>query len=190
MKSPAKHLLGLTLTAALCCGTLAAAAPATPGARPDHFEGSLVNIVAGARSSQPFSLSVDHYATPADLQRLADALATKGAFSARDQLWKETSGYLSVGGRLGYPIAAVTSEETPGGRQIRVIVNRPLSAFEAQYYTRSSKYPFTVVELTLDNNGHGEGRLIGAAKMRLQGNEIAFESLGTQPVRLLDVRQD
>jgi hypothetical protein len=65
-----------------------------------------------------------------------------------------------------------------------------MSTFEVQYSTRSSKYPFSLIELTVDRNGHGEGRLIGAAKLRMRGNELSFESLGTQPLRLLDVRED
>jgi hypothetical protein len=191
-----RHALAVAaLGTLLAAAALAAPAPApAPGEayapRPDQFTGSLVSLVRGARSSKPFVLSIDHYTTGPELQRLADTLGAKGPYAARDELWKQTAGYLSVGGRIGYPVSAVLSQDTPNGRMIRVVVNRPMSTFEVQYSTRSSKYPFSLIELTIDRNGHGEGRLIGAAKLRMRGNELSFESLGTQPLRLLDVRED
>jgi hypothetical protein len=191
MRAPSKPILGLALvlTLALSGGGMAAAASNTTEARPDEFQGNLVNTLRGVRHDQTFTLSVDRYATPDELNRLADTVATKGAFTARDQLWKDTSGYLSIGGGLGYPISAVTSQETPTGRMIRVVVNRPMSLFETQYYTHSSKYPFTVVELNLDRNGHGDGRLIAAAKLQVHNGELAFESFGVQPLVLMDVQE-
>jgi hypothetical protein len=164
--------------------------PAASSPRPDQFTGNLVNTVRGARFNRTFTLSIDHYDSGAELQQLADTLSAKGQLSLRDQLWKGTAGTLSVGGRLAYPVAAVLSQDTSSGRMIRVVMNRPMSTFEVQNYTRSSKYPFSVLELTIDRNGHGEGRLIGAAKLRMHGNELSFESLGVQPLRLMDVRED
>ncbi|HYL05529.1 MAG TPA: hypothetical protein VE075_05795 [Thermoanaerobaculia bacterium] len=158
---------------------------------PDQYTGNMVNTVAGARFNQPFVLSVDHYADGADVQRLTGTLAARGQYSLRDELWHErSSGYLRVGGRIGYPVAAVLSQQTANGRTLHVVLNRPLSTREVQYFTRSSKYPFTVLELNVDNNGKGEGRLLGAAKMEMRGNTLEFVSLGIQPVRLLAVHAD
>lgn len=193
MRTPRKlHLVpALVLAAAagtaLAAGT-ASAAEAVASAHPDQFTGSLVNTVAGARFSQPFILSVDHYAGEAEVQRLTGVLAEKGPYSLRDELWKHSAGYLRIGGRIGYPVAAVLSQETATGRKLTVVLNRPLSAFEVQYFTRSSKYPFTVLELELGPNGAGEGKLIAAAKMQLHGDTLTIESLGIQPLRLLAVR--
>jgi hypothetical protein len=178
-------MIGAAITAITAITANAAAGPAEPSER---FSGSLVNTVAGAHFSQPFILAVDRYASQSDVQRLTGILADRGAYSLRDELWKRTAGYLSVGGGLGRPIAAVFSQDTPTGRTIHVLMNRPLLAFETQYYTRSSKYPFTVVELNLDKNGQGSGRLIGAAKLQMHGDTLEIESLGIQPIHLLAVR--
>ncbi len=202
MKPRARLFPGLAVMAVLAAAlTVAAAVPtqatqpaagtaAAYAARPDQFTGNLVNTYRGARFNQPFTLSIDHYATGAELQQLADTLSAKGQNTLRDELWKGTVGFLSVGGRIGYPVAAVLSQDTANGRMIRVVMNRPLSTFEVQNYTRSSKYPFSVLELTIDRNGRGDGRLVGAAKLRMHGNELSFESLGSQPLRLLGVRED
>jgi hypothetical protein len=183
-------LLAVAASASTEASPAAAGRPVAYSPRPDQFTGNLVNTYRGARFNQPFTLSIDHYATGAELQQLADTLSAKGQNTLRDELWKGTVGFLSVGGRIGYPVAAVLSQDTANGRMIRVVMNRPLSTFEVQNYTRSSKYPFSVLELTIDRNGRGDGRLIGAAKLRMHGNELSFESLGSQPLRLLAVRED
>ena len=197
MRTARKSLLIPALVLAAAAGTAiaagtaraaASAASAASLAHPDQFTGSLVNTVAGARSSQPFILSVDHYAGGAEVQYLTGLLAEKGPYSLRDELWKHSAGYLRIGGRLGYPVAAVLSQDTATGRKLTVVLNRPLSAFEVQYYARSSMYPFTVLELDLDQNGAGHGTLIGAARMRMRGDTLEVQSLGVQPLRLLAVR--
>jgi hypothetical protein len=192
MRTPRKSLLIPALVLAAAAGSAIAAgtapAAAAASAHPDQFTGSLVNTVAGARFSQPFILSVDHYAGGAEVQYLTGLLAEKGPYSLRDELWKHSAGYLRIGGRLGYPVAAVLSQDTATGRKLTVVLNRPLSAFEVQYYARSSMYPFSVLELDLDQNGAGHGTLIGAARMRMLGETLEIQSLGVQPLRLLAVR--
>jgi hypothetical protein len=189
MRTPTRLLMIPTLVMAAALGTAIAAGAVAD--HPDEYTGNMVNTMAGVRFNQPFVLSVGHYADNADVQRLTGTLAAKGQYSLRDDLWRQPSaGYLRVGGRLGYPVAAVLSQETATGRTLHVVLNRPLAAREVQYFTRSSKYPFTVLELNIDRNGKGEGHLLGAAKMQMNGATLEFESLGVQPVRLLAVRAD
>jgi hypothetical protein len=160
-----------------------------PGAHSEHFTGALANLALGARFTQPFTLTVDHYSTEADLARWNAILAAKGPYALRDELWKQEDGHLSVGGRLGYPVAAVVSRETPSGRKLLVLLNRPLRNFEVSRFTRSSKYPFGYLELNLDRNEQGTGEFIAAAKLhQIDGNDLEVESLGVQPFRLLQVR--
>jgi hypothetical protein len=188
MRTPSKSHLIPALVMAVSAGIAGAAAAAgAASAHPDRFTGSLVNTVAGARASQPFILSVDRYADGAEVQRLIGLLADRGPYAVRDALWQHTAGYLRIGGRIGYPVAAVLSQDTATGRKLTVVLNRPLSAFEVQYFTRSSRYPYSVLELDLDRNGAGEGKIIAAAKMRMHGDTLTIESLGTQPLRLLAV---
>jgi hypothetical protein len=188
MRTPTRLYVIPALVMAAALGTAIAAGAVAE--HPDQFTGNMVNTL-GVRFNQPFILSVDHYADGADVQRLTGTLAAKGQYSLRDELWRQRSaGYLRVGGRLGYPVAAVLSQETATGRTLHVVLNRPLSTREVQYFTRSSKYPFTVLELKVDKNGKGEGRLLGAAKMQMNGDTLEFKSLGVEPVRLLAVRAD
>jgi hypothetical protein len=186
MRTQIKFLAIPALAMAAALGAAIAAGAAAE--HPDQFTGNMVNTL-GVRFNQPFVLSVDRYAGAAEVQRLTGTLAAKGQYSLRDELWRQPSaGYLSVGGRLGYPVAAVLSQETPTGHTLHVVLNRPLSGREVQYFARSSKYPFTVLEINVDNNGRGEGSLLAAARMQMHGDTLEFVSLGIQPVRLLAVR--
>ncbi|HTQ78856.1 MAG TPA: hypothetical protein VMM92_02585 [Thermoanaerobaculia bacterium] len=175
----------------LLIGITAVAAANTPMPRPDsteRFSGALVNLNRGARFTQPFTLSVAHYSSEAELERLSEILATQGPYSLRDELWKLDAGYLRIGGGIGYPVAAVVSRETENGRTLRIFLNRPLRNREVAFNTRSSKYPFGYIELNLDRHDQGNGQMIAAAKLKKTGNTLEIESLGIQPVRLLDVR--
>jgi hypothetical protein len=168
----------------------AAAAASTPAAsQPVRVTGSLISVVGGARTAQPFILTLDRYSSAADLQRLGGFLAA-GPYALRDALWARRAGTLSVGGGLGYPVAVAFVSDTPGSRTVRLILDRPLSSFEVAHSTRSSKYPFGYLELELDHEGRGQGFMMGAAKLRLEGESLAVTSLGAQPLRLLAVRTE
>ena len=54
---------------------------------------------------------------------------------------------------------------------------------------QAADYPFGLIELTLDKEGKGEGRLIGAAQIELKEGIVNVTSLGAQPVKLLSVRK-
>ncbi|HLX07079.1 MAG TPA: hypothetical protein VKY89_04375 [Thermoanaerobaculia bacterium] len=179
--------LAIAVTAgAAMAGASTGGAAAT---QPERFTGNLVDTLATARASRPFILSVDHITDVSEIQRFNGVLTGQGLYHLRDELWKQNAGYLSIGGGLGYPVAAVLSQETPNGRLLRVVLNRPEWIREVQSYARSSKYPFTVLELKLDQNGKGDGLVIGAAKLQLQGDDLQIKSLGSIPLRLLDVRE-
>jgi hypothetical protein len=183
-------IIGLALGGCLIAALANSAVPAV-GEHAEQFTGSLVNTVAGAGSSRPFILAIDRYSSDSELQRFTRILTgVNGQYALRDELWRQSRGYLSIGGSIGYPVSAVLAQEKPGGRTLYAVLNRRLGPFEAQYYTRSSFYPFAVVELNLDQYGHGEGHFIRAAKLHLDGNQLEIESLGTMPTRLLAVRED
>lgn len=198
----------LLIAAMIVCAAAATAAlqAATADSRPDsagagelRITGNLLDINANVRrSAQPFMVTISHFSSESDLQALNNNLAGPGhnagngatsAYGVRDSLWsRPQDGMLSVAGGLGYPVSMAISEETPnGGRTVRLYLNRQLSNREVQNYNRSSRYPFTYVEINLDRNGKGQGLLVAAAKLQPDGALPEVISLGSQPIRLLDV---
>jgi hypothetical protein len=186
MKFKARRSLIFGLAVLSLMASAAAAGAAAEHA--DQFTGNLINTQASAHSTQPFILGIDHYATNDELQQLAAVLTSKSRYAAREALWKKTAGFLSIGGRLGYPVAEVFAFDTPTGRTLYAVIDRPMRTFEVQYGTRSSRYPFSVVELNVDRSGRGDGTLIAAAQLRVRDDKLEVVSLGVQPFRLLKVQ--
>src|SRR5579863_2916789 len=183
-----KWALGLGLVAVLGLTTTAGAQPADSAVSVERFTGNLVNLNAGARRSQPFTLTIDRYATQHDVDRFTGILAESGNMVLRDVLWRKHAGTLTIGGGIGYPVSFAIAQETPQGRRIRVFVDRPMSGFALTHGFRSSQYPFSVIELNVDGSGRAEGNFIGAARLTYKRGTLEIKSLGPQPIRLVDIR--
>jgi hypothetical protein len=185
-----KMQLPLRLAFLITLSASAASATSEPSREAERFTGSLVNTVAGAARSQPFVLTIARYASNAEVEQLTGVLAKSGAYPLRDAFWRVRAGTLSIGGGLGLPVSVAVRQETASGSKLYVFLNRPLSTREVAFGHRSAHYPFSVLELDLDQRGHGEGVLIAAARLRLEQGALDITSLGIQPLRLLAVRED
>jgi hypothetical protein len=182
-------LLTLALTLAASATTFA------QQPRGDHGDQFMANLVDPAGhfgrrsgSTAPVVIHIDHYSSDSEVQRLTGILGQKGPEALRDALWDQEVGYIRVGGGLGYPIAAARSRETPDGRVVRIMIDRPISQREVINNTRTVDYPFSYIELKLDRNGKGDGQFFQAAKVSLTNSTLNVESYSPQPLRLLGVR--
>jgi hypothetical protein len=151
----------------------------------DQLVGNLVNMEGGG--SAPVVIHIDHYSSDQEISNLRGVLAAQGPDGLREALWNLEAGYIRVKGGLGYPVAVASSKPDAGGRVVRLMIDRPLSFREEANSLRSADYPFSYVEIHLDSSGKGDGTLIAAAKVKLDGNIVDIESLGVQPFKLLDV---
>jgi hypothetical protein len=79
-----------------------------------------------------------------------------------------------------------------GGWRIVLGTDRPIAFSEQWRSSRTLDYPFTVVELHLDNNGEGEGTLSFATKVTAdkKKNAVVLENWGTQRTRLTQVKRE
>lgn len=142
----------------------------------------------GRATTVPVSIYIYDYSTPEEVARLGGVLANKGGEALRRELWDLEKGWLRIGDSLGYPIAIARSETTDGKRHIVLLADRPIQFFESWNNSRSVEYPFSFVDIQVNQDGTGEGQLIPAAKVRLLSNTITVESYAFQPSKLLGVR--
>ena len=79
-----------------------------------------------------------------------------------------------------------------GGERMVLITDRRIGFWEAANQPRSIDYPFTVIELRLNRDGEGEGKLSIATKIihDKKENRITLENYETSPVRLTNVRRE
>ena len=61
--------------------------------------------------------------------------------------------------------------------------------WEARNRPRTIDYPFTLVEMRIDGDGRGEGKLSIATKITLNGDVLVLEDYANQPVMLNDIRK-
>ncbi len=179
------------LFAVVC--VLVALAPPLAAQAPERIKGRVIDAgssVPGPNSAF-FTLHVDEYSTAADVQELAALLAKEGSNALLKKLRKMDHGYIRIGRSLGYPVAVIRSIETPEGRVIRAVTDRPIQIYEVMRSLRTEDYPFGVIEIRLPADGKGEGTLIAAAQVEYnKDGVIEIESFGIQPFRLMNVEAE
>ena len=132
------------------------------------------------------------WSTVAERDTLMAVLMDKGPEALLDALrGTRRVGYIRTPNSLGYDLhfaQQVPSED--GGRRVIVATDRPISFWEAANQPRSIDYPFTLIELRLNRDGEGEGKMSIATKITAnkEFNLIEFEDYAAQPVRLTSVR--
>jgi hypothetical protein len=170
-----------------CTFALALSAISAGESRAEQFTATLVNP-EGRPTTAPVVIHIDQYSTDAEVQKLAGILADKGPDALREALWDLQKGYIRIGGGLGYPIAVARSRLEGAGRVVRIMMDRPISFREIASGARSLDYPFSYIELKLDQDGKGEGQMFAAAKVSLAGGTVDIENYKLLPRKLLYVR--
>lgn len=140
-------------------------------------------------STAAVNINVYRYATDEEITALAQVLSEDGPQALLKALRQYDMGNISATGRTGVPLRLVMGVETPEGRRILALTDRPISFYEVVTSARSRRYEFGFVDVTLDAGGRGAGTMIAAGKVtQLEGGAVKIESLGVVPVRLMNVR--
>ena len=155
------------------------------------YTGTAVDIGRGAAGrSRSFTLEITSHTADQDAQRDQEVLQTQGQDALMKAIGKQKLGYFSFEGQLGRDLNYVQETDTEDGRKIVILFERWLKMFEVRNGTRSEDYPFTYIELFIDNNGKGEGSMIGAAKASMDKRHLGtldVENFGTFPAKLMGV---
>lgn len=160
-----------------------------------RLECSAFAVSTGGVRTRPVANRVDivveQWSSEAARQRLVEALP-KG----QDELLETLQdlprvGFIRAPGNLGWDLR-YTSEAPAedGGRRVVIATDRPISIWEAVNRPRTIDYPFTLIELRLDNNNEGEGKLSLATRViaSSDGRFVQLENYDTLPVQLNEVR--
>ena len=183
--------LGLLLALPISAGSLLSEVSAQGQGR-EVFTAFAVST-GGQRSSavaEQLTFTVERWSTDAERQSLADVLTEQGPEALLDKLrGLPVVGHLRASDSLGYPLHYADQQTLPeGGRRIVLATDRPISFSETWNSSRTLDYPFTVVELRVDGQGQGEGKLSLATKVMQAGDRILLENWDTVPVQLTNVR--
>ena len=142
---------------------------------------------------QTVEITVNRWSPDAERQRLVAVLQEKGPQELLKQLQKNRPvGRIRTPDSIGYDLryAQQTASED-GGRTIVIATDRPIGFWEATQRPRSFDYPFTVIQMKLDREGHGSGTLSYATRIIARGNNvIELEDFATQPIMLNNIKAE
>jgi hypothetical protein len=137
------------------------------------------------------TFTIERWTTPDEAQKLTAVLKRGGPKDVAETLQGLKSvGRISSPGSIGYPLQYAVQEALPdGGRHIVLMTDRPMSFAEVWYQPATVDYPVTYVELNVDKDGKGRGKMSVANKLIPAGKLIVAEDWGGVPIQLNDVKK-
>jgi hypothetical protein len=187
-----RALFHRVLVVAACCGA-ALSAPATISGQnqKESFTGFAINMNSGPTSAV-VDFTIERWSTDEERNSLLAIIAenpdpTTTLLHALQKLPKV--GYIRTPNTLAWDLRY--AHEGPledGGRRIVLATDRPIGFREARNMNRSMDYPFTLIEVRLDKNNHGEGKILAGTKIYVDKNKhLVLENYGQQPVRFNNI---
>ena len=191
MRKHGRLLAALAVAAGAGLASSGAALAAKPVEELHAFAVNMSNISSGAGANAgPVDITIDRWTTDAERDRLVGVVKEKGAEGLLSAIRKmDEIGRIQSGGSLGYPLRF--AREVPlsgGGRRIIIGTDRRMSFLEVREQPRSVEYPFVVVDIRLNADGKGVGKLMPLAKINTDVDHIVeIENYASEPVRLTSV---
>jgi hypothetical protein len=174
---------------------LASAVAGQTKGSPARFTAFAVNMGSPGRTGAgTVEMAVDRWTSDADRDKLLAVLLEQGPEKLLDALQKMPRvGYIRTPNSIGYDLHFARTTPLPdGGERVVLATDRYISFWEAANRPRSIDYPFTVIELHINSNGEGEGKMSLATKILADKDSktIVLENYSTQPVLLQSVRRE
>ena len=185
------------LIAAVSAATLAffVAVPAAQSniARPEKFTAFAVDIsnTAPRANSSVVDIEIKRWSTDAEKAQLLEVFRSKGQDGLLAALQKmPVVGGIRTPGSLNYDLHFARQRSgAEGGREIFLMTDRYIGAWEAANRPRTIDYPFTLIQLQLDDQGRGVGKASIATQITQDPDgTIVLENFSSQPVMLNDVK--
>jgi len=159
---------------------------------PERYTAAAINMNRGAAGN--IEIVVNRWSSDKDRDRLMSTLMEKGPEKLLDVLQDmPRMGYFRAPTSLGWDIHFARRVPLPdGGERVVLVTDRRIGFWEASRQPRSIDYPFTVIELRLNRDGEGEGKISVATKIipDPENKIVTLENYDVQPVLLTNVRRE
>lgn len=148
-------------------------------------------VSTGGPLTSPVATQVDivveNWSTEPDRGRLVEAMKKSQDAMLETLRDLRRVGFIRTPGNLGWDLHY--AHETPGeegDRRIVIATDRPMNIWEAINRPRTVDYPFMFIELRVNRDREGEGKLFPATQVTASrdGRFVQLENYDTQPVQL------
>lgn len=157
----------------------------------ETYTGTIISYNGLRLRTALFTLRITGRTTDEQAQQYLDVLEKDGQQKTLEAITKNNLGSLSVDSWIGPTINVVRESVIDGKRRIFVVFDRWERFAELRGGYRSLDYPFSVLELLVDERtGKGEDTFISAARIRFNKNDnrVETENFGTYPAKLTAVK--
>ena len=146
--------------------------------------------------TRTFTLNINGQTSDQKAEGFLEILQSSGQDDLLKQIGKENLGNFSLGGNLARTVNVVRESSVDGKKRIFAVFERWLNFGEIRGGYRSVDYPFSVIEMYVDERtGRGDGTFIPAARVRFRTdknsgqNTVEIENFATFPAKLIGVRR-
>jgi hypothetical protein len=165
----------------------------------ETFTGTVLSYGTGLSTrstTRTFTLNINGLTSDDQAKQYLGTLQENGQDDLLKDISKQNLGSFSVGGQLGRNINVVRVSDVGEQKRFFIVFERWLQFAELRGGYRSVDYPFSVIELFIDNKtGKGSGTYIEAARIRWDSDkknnqyQVEIENFATFPSKLLGVQQ-
>ena len=176
--------------------------PAVP-ALPLRLSAFAVNMSTAQRGKNTavMDIRITRWSTAEERERLISTAVEKGQDALLRSLQKMPDhGRIAIpawtgpdphNARLGWTLHyAFATPGDDGGLRIGIATDRYIGVWEAREQPRTIDYPFTLIEIRLDAEGKGVGKMAVATKIDFdkKTKQMVLENYASEPVRLNEVK--
>jgi hypothetical protein len=172
-------------------GALSISAQAPRNVPVEHFSAGSPAMTTTARLTlRPVEIAITQWSTHTEHRELASALIEQGPLAfARLLCNYESAGFIRITGAPDVVIRYAWSIDEPdGNRRIYLATDRPVSLSSASMRRFPDEESLIFVELRVNQEGDGEGKLSDAAQLFVDsGGVMQIGDYNRRPVHLLTV---
>ncbi len=194
--------LGVAALSAAPVGSATTRQPAVPSP-PLRLSAFAINMSTAqrGRNTATMDIRITRWSTPEERERLISTAVEKGQDALLKALQKMPDhGRISIPGwtgpdphnaRLGWELHyAFATPGDDGGLRIGIATDRYIGFWEVREQARTVDYPFSLIEIRLDKDGTGVGKMAVATKIEFdkKKKQMVLENYASEPVRLNEVK--
>jgi hypothetical protein len=155
----------------------------------ERFEATMSPALS---SDNSVSIAIEEFSTDEEVQDLAQAFARGGEDSLEKALGKIKKGYFRTGAGQTMPLLIVQSSSEGAVRRLNILGRAPTvfgGAGDTQVSIGHRSYPYTCIQLEVDEKGDGTGLLVPFANVVFnQQGRMVIKPMSRTPARLVNVR--